>query len=364
MRSQERPLDYLVAILFAAAPLGVRIALQPILGPMQPLAHGFVAVAAAVLFCGWRPAVLTAAISFFGGSYLFMHPDHQVNWTSRQDLATLVVYAMSAGIIIFLGQRTKSAEQKLAAANEHLRVADAKKNEFLAMLSHELRNPIGVITTAANVLDAGERDPQLRPTIAILLRQAAQIGRLVDDLLDVGRITRGRLTLQLASHDLRSCVRDAADAHRDSIERKGQTLRVTLPSAPVTATVDYARVVQVLSNLIDNASKYSQPAAGIHVLLRAEQDLDLEVSDDGPGIPPETLPQVFELFDQGGPAPGSSGLGVGLGLCKRIVEMHGGTIAALSNPLGRGTTFRVRLPPGASSTAADDYAAANRSRAS
>jgi signal transduction histidine kinase len=364
MRSPERPLDYLVAGLVAAAALGARAALQPVIGPMQPLAHGFVAVAAAVMFCGWRPAVLTAAISFVGGSYLFMHPDHRVDWASRQEIAMFIVYTMSAGIIIFLGHRAKRAEQELASANEQLRSADRKKDEFLAMLSHELRNPIGVITTAARVLDAGERDPQLRPTIAILLRQASQIGRLVDDLLDIGRITRGRLTLQLASHDLRKCVHDAADAHRDGLERKGQSLGVIVPAGPVMATVDYARMVQVVSNLIDNASKYSQERADIHVLLRAEDEVDLEVSDNGPGIPPETLPHVFDLFDQGGTAHASAGLGVGLGLCKRIVEMHGGTITALSNPRGRGTTFRIRLPQSVTSAAADEYAAANSIRAS
>ena len=373
MRSLERPLDFVIAALLAGAALAARVALQPILGPMQPLAHGFVAVAVAVIFCGWRPALLTAAISFFGGSYLFMHPDHRVDWTSRQDIATMVVYALSAGIIIFLGHRTKKAEQELAAANEQLRVADRKKDEFLAMLSHELRNPISVITTASRVLDAGERDPERRSTIAILSRQASQIGRLVDDLLDVGRITRGRLTLQLAPQDLRTCVHHAAEAHRDSLARKRQALVLRLPPRAVIETVDHARMVQVLSNLIDNASKYSQETAEIQVALRDEREIDLEVSDNGPGISAEVLPHVFDLFDQGGPAaPDSRGLGVGLGLCKRIVEMHGGTITALANSHGQGTTFRIRLPrsgDGAGSvgssdpTSSEDLQARQRARA-
>jgi signal transduction histidine kinase len=211
------------------------------------------------------------------------------------------------------------------------------------MLSHELRNPIGVIATAVRRLERDERDPARQSTIAILSRQVAQVRRLVEDLLDVGRITRGRLTLHPETADVRRCLHDAADAHRDTVARKRQLLRVTIPSDPVIVTVDAARLVQVLSNLVDNASKYSQEGAEIQLALSTSSAARIEVSDDGPGIAPDVLPQVFDLLDQG-PASQSGGLGVGLGLCKEIVELHGGSIEAMPNPHGRGTTFVIELP--------------------
>jgi signal transduction histidine kinase len=117
-----------------------------------------------------------------------------------------------------------------------------------------------------------------------------------------------------------------------------------VPETPVVAPVDHARIVQVLSNLIDNASKYSPEGVAIDVVLREGDEVELEVSDNGPGIAEEVLPHVFDVFDQGAPSPGSAGLGMGLGLCKRIVELHGGSVAALANPSGNGATFRIRLP--------------------
>jgi signal transduction histidine kinase len=339
----DRLLEYAAAAALAVTALSLRGLFQPFLGPMQPFAHGFVAVAASVLLIGWRPAVLAAVVSYFGGSVLFMHADPTVTWTGRQEVAAFLVYSMSAGLIILMGHRARTAEREAAAANNQLRDADRKKNEFLAMLSHELRNPIGVIATAVRRLERDERDPARQSTIAILSRQVAQVRRLVEDLLDVGRITRGRLTLHPETADVRRCLHDAADAHRDTVARKRQLLRVTIPSDPVIVTVDAARLVQVLSNLVDNASKYSQEGAEIQLALSTSSAARIEVSDDGPGIATDVLPQVFDLFDQG-PASQSGGLGVGLGLCKEIVELHGGSIEAMPNPHGRGTTFVIELP--------------------
>ncbi len=345
MRTTERPLDYLFAAGLAAIALAARWALTPWLGPVQPFAPGFVAIAASVLTFGWRPAVLTAAMAYAGGTYLFVQPVGLLFQGRPQDIAALLTFTVSSGLIIFMGHRARRAERELARANEQLREADRKKDAFLATLSHELRNPVGVISTAVATLEGREHDARTQAAVGVLSRQASQIRRLVDDLLDVGRITRGRLTLHAAPIDLRTCVEHAADASRDAVTAKQQSLVVSVPPTPVQMHADHTRLVQVLSNLIDNASKYSPARAEIRVTVAdLDADVTIEVTDDGPGIAPSVLPHVFDLFDQGTATSSSGGLGLGLGLCKHIVEMHGGTISAAANPRGQGASFLVQLP--------------------
>jgi signal transduction histidine kinase len=343
MRAQI--LDYLTAIALAVAALAVRWSLHPWLGPMQPFAPGFVVIAWSVLTLGWRPAIVTAVVAYVGGTLLFLQPG-ETHWTRPPDIVALLIFGLSAGLIIFMGHRARQAERQLADANEHLKAADRRKDEFLATLSHELRNPIGVITTAVATLENGEQDPRRRSTLAIVSRQAAQIRRLVDDLLDVGRITRGRLTLRPSALDLRDCVARAAEGNTHAIGAKQQNLQVDVPPTPVRLMADEARLVQVLSNLLDNASKYSPEQADIHVRVADGDLVTIEVTDTGPGIDRDVLPRVFEIFDQGG-SSASEGLGLGLGLCKRIIEMHGGTIEAKDGPRGRGACFRISLPKNA-----------------
>jgi signal transduction histidine kinase len=349
MRTPARPLAYLSAIALACLALAARALLHRWLGPLQPFAPGFVVIAASVLWLGWRPAILTALVSYLGGTYLFIAPGTLLS-IRPQDITALIVFGASAGLVIFMGHRARMAEQQLAEANrqlahanQQLRVADRKKDEFLATLSHELRNPIGVISNAATVLETGEQDPRRRTTIKALARQATQISRLVDDLLDVGRITRGRMELRTAVVDLRSCVEQAVEGNMHAIGSKRQVLESSLPGSPVELQADHARMVQVVSNLIDNASKYCPEHADIGVTLIDGEVVTLIVTDSGPGIDADVLPHVFDLFDAGG-SSASGGLGLGLGLCKRIVEMHGGTIHAAENPRGRGASFTVRLP--------------------
>jgi len=345
MRTTERPLDYLLAVGMAAVALAARWALTPWLGTLQPFAPGFVAIAAAVFTFGWRPAVATAAIAYVGGTYLFVQSEGGVVPTRPQDIAALLTFATSSGLIIFMGHRASRAERDLAMANEQLREADRKKDRFLATLSHELRNPVGVITNAVAALEGRDLDPRMQSALKVLSRQASQIHRLVDDLLDVGRITRGRLALHAAPLDLRTCVEHATEGSRDALSLKQQTLNVSVPAHTVNIHADPARLVQVLSNLIDNASKYSPAQAEICVIVVDRgTDVTIEVADDGPGIAPAVLPHVFDLFDQGTATSSSGGLGLGLGLCKHIVEMHGGTISAAANPRGTGSSFLVRLP--------------------
>jgi signal transduction histidine kinase len=345
MRGASDPRGYAAAIGVAAVTLLGRALLDRWLGPLQPFSSGIVAVAVAAWFLGWRPAVVTAILSYGAAAYLFVEPRGRFPpVSSARDVAALLTFAAACAVIIAIGHRAREAERALARANADLREADQRKDAFLATLSHELRNPVGVITNAVAMLEAQNADPHMRATYAILSRQTAHIRRLLDDLLDVGRIARGRLELRREAGDLRECVRHAVDANQFALARKKQSLVVDVPPTPVVATVDHARILQVVSNLIDNASKYSPDGSHVEVRVTDAAGVSIEVSDNGPGIDDDVLPRVFDLFDQGGGRSPSEGLGLGLGLCKRLVELHGGTISAAPNVRGRGTTFLVRLP--------------------
>ena len=226
--------------------------------------------------------------------------------------------------------------------------ADRRKNEFLAMLAHELRNPLAPISHAARALRLGSGDAEtLRSASALLERQVGQLARLVDDLLDISRITRGKIDLKKVNVELAAVVDQAIEAVRPLYQSMKHELTVTLPPQPVRLHADPARLAQIISNLLNNAAKFTDE--GGHVRLTVEQEGDdavVRVSDKGIGIAAEHLPGLFEMFAQVDTSLERSrgGLGIGLTLVKTLVEMHGGTVAAHSDGPGRGSTFVVRLP--------------------
>jgi PAS domain S-box-containing protein len=230
---------------------------------------------------------------------------------------------------------------------EALRQADRRKDEFLATLAHELRNPLAPLSTAADLVRRSEsREQQLR-AVDVMSRQLGHMVRLVDDLMDVSRISRGRLELRLAQMDLRDAATHAAESVRSSVDRRHQRLEVSLPAAPVTIFGDLVRLSQVVGNLLNNASKYTPEHGNIELALRIDNGLALlSVRDDGAGIPQEMLSRVFDLFVQLEPTLERShgGLGIGLALVRRLVSMHGGTVTAASPGEGLGSVFTVALP--------------------
>ena len=243
-----------------------------------------------------------------------------------------------------LEQRVADRTAALEATTAALQEADRRKDEFLAILAHELRNPLAPIRTAVQLLRKRDlAETQNIRAREVIERQVQHLVCLIDDLLDVSRITRGRLALHTGPVDLRTCVEQAAEANDHALSRKRQRLHLQLPQKSVDVEVDHVRMVQVVSNLIDNASKYSPEQAEVTVRVADGNVISIEVTDTGPGIAPDVLPHVFETYEQGGPAH-SEGLGLGLGLCKQLVEMHGGTIEAASNPNGHGASFTIRLP--------------------
>ena len=241
----------------------------------------------------------------------------------------------------------KRAEEALRHANEGLERAAREKDSFLAMLSHELRNPLGAICHASRVirLRAAVGQDVARP-LATLERQVRNAARLLDDLLDVSRITRGLVELRTEPVELQAVIASAVDAQRPLLEAAGQSLALDLPPAPLTVDGDPTRLEQVVANLLHNAIKYTPERGHVRLALAREGDeVLLRVEDDGTGIAPELLPRLFDLFVQGetGLARSRGGLGIGLTLVKRLVELHGGTVEARSAGPGQGSTFTVRL---------------------
>jgi signal transduction histidine kinase/CheY-like chemotaxis protein len=233
-------------------------------------------------------------------------------------------------------------------AEEALRTADKRKDEFLATLAHELRNPLAPIRTGLDILRIRSGDAQATQRATdIMERQLRQMVRLVDDLLDVSRINTGKLAIKMGRVELKAVVNDALEVVRSYIELHGHELAIDLPDRPVFLHGDATRLAQILSNLLNNAAKYTN--RGGHVTLSARVDdktLVLDVADTGIGIAPEMLDSVFEMFVQVDSTleRSNAGLGVGLSLARRLVELHGGTITAHSEGPGRGSRFTVRLP--------------------
>jgi PAS domain S-box-containing protein len=235
----------------------------------------------------------------------------------------------------------KLAEEKLVAA-------DRRKDEFLAMLAHELRNPLAPISAAADLLKIGRLDEaRVRQSSAIIARQVKHMISLVDDLLDVSRVTRGLVTLAKAPVTARTIVDDAVEQVQPMVRARGQKLAVRVEDGAATVLGDKARLVQVMANMLNNASKYTPEGRAIDVLAAAQgESLVLTVRDEGIGMDRELTERVFELFTQGQRSADRSqgGLGLGLALARHLVELHGGSVSCASPGPGLGSSFEIRLP--------------------
>ncbi|HUQ51572.1 MAG TPA: ATP-binding protein, partial [Gammaproteobacteria bacterium] len=251
------------------------------------------------------------------------------------------------------------AEARLRASEEALRKADQRKDEFLATLSHELRNPLAPIRTAAEMLTLPNlSDEQLAWPRQVIYRQVEHMARLLDDLLDVARITRGKLQLRFQPVDLGTIVDTAVEAARPLITARKHGLTIELPPDLPTFAADPVRLAQVLSNLLTNAAKYTDSPGRIALAARVEGGmLRIAVKDNGIGISPGDLPDIFEMSSQvqDGGSRAEGGLGIGLALVKGLVTLHGGDIEVFSEGTGYGSEFVVTLPcePPAAAQAAE-----------
>lgn len=248
-------------------------------------------------------------------------------------------------------ERTAELEEAVSRQTElgeRLQEADRRKDEFLALLAHELRNPLAPVRNAVNIMRMhGTDDQQLAWCYEVIDRQASQLTRLVDDLLDVSRISRGKINLQRTLVSVADVVDDAVETSRPLFEAQKHTLHVLLPDEPVFLDGDSARLTQIVANLLNNAAKYQNDGGTIEVCVTAnDKTVQIAVRDEGLGLASDLVPRLFQPFSQGERALDRSqgGLGIGLSLVKMLTELHGGTVIAHSDGPGKGSTFCVTLP--------------------
>lgn len=275
--------------------------------------------------------------------YRLRHRSGEYRWTLGR---ALPIRDESGRIIRWMGTCTDIHDQKIA--EEELKRQNELKDQFLAMLAHELRNPLAPISTAAKLLELAATDPKrVQHASEIISRQVKHMTDLVDDLLDVSRVMRGLVQLEKGLVDLNLVVMHAIEQVRPILESRHHKLSVHMASGAVVVEGDRTRLVQVVANILNNAAKYTQPGGQITVSLQAhEHRARIQVSDNGTGIAPTLLPYVFNLFSQGQRTPDRSqgGLGLGLSLVKQITSLHGGEVTAESEGVDKGSTFTVNLP--------------------
>jgi PAS domain S-box-containing protein len=284
--------------------------------------------------------------------YRVVHPDGAVRWINAKGAAHFRELGAQRHLVSFDGTIAditdrKLNEQALSRMTADLIEADRRKNEFLATLAHELRNPLAPIKNAVQLLGMSPLDPEVESLRMTMARQVEQLVHLIDDLMDVSRISRGKIALRKEHIELKSAVEAAVEASSTLIEENGQRLRVEYLADSLVVYADHARLTQVVSNLLNNAAKYSGAGCQIELLVRSSDgNAIIEVRDNGIGIEPGKLESIFHMFSQLEQSleRGTAGLGIGLTLVKSFVEMHGGSVSAHSEGRGRGSVFTVTLP--------------------
>ena len=240
-----------------------------------------------------------------------------------------------------------ASEAALKKVSEALQDTNRRKDEFLAMLAHELRNPLAPIQTASEVLARQIADPQQQKLVALVKRQCTHLTRLVDDLLDMSRITKGRIELRLAPVEVSAIIAQARETVEPLMREKGHTFVVNNAAGPLYVKGDHARLVQSVANILSNAARYTDQGGEIRLSVQERAgEVLISVTDNGVGILPDLLPRLFDLFVQGDRslARSQGGLGIGLSVVKRLISMHGGHVTAFSDGPGHGSTFEIRLP--------------------
>jgi signal transduction histidine kinase len=358
-------LRYLASLTLVLIDSLVRAMLVPTSAGTFRLMTFYPAVIVAAWFGGFGPCIAAIVASVTIAAYWLPPPD-SFRVASPHDVAALMVFSAVGVLIATVIQTLRRTQMRLevesnnraalAAERAHLidlehrartaaEAANRSKDEFLAMLGHELRTPLSAIATAAQALDHlhGRDQPTALP-IAVITRQVRHVTRLVDDLLDAGRVMAGKIQIDRQPIDLSEIVERSIDAL--TAARKLEHHELALGLVPAWIDADADRMEQVIVNLVGNALKYTPAGGKIGIALERDQDaIVMKIEDDGIGISSELLPKVFDLFVQGthGSNGSSGGLGIGLALVRRLVQLHGGTVEVSTRGPGRGTIFTVRL---------------------
>jgi len=342
------------AVAVTLTALHLRWVLDPWLGNNIPYSTLYGAVAIAVWFGGLGPAVMAMVVGYAIVNVRYIAPLGEIAINGPSDALALGVFALSCSLIIVLGEamrrtrdRYRASEIELKERAAQLQRADANKSQFLAVLSHELRNPLAPLLNGLALLRMQREEPAKSETHDMMERQIVQLTRLIDDLLDVSRIDRGKLELRTAPVEVAAVMRTGVETAKPNIDAKGHAAAVSYPETPLYVEGDAVRLAQVVANLLNNAAKFTPPKGRIELSARVDQGVvSLRVADNGIGIAREHLQEVFDMFVQLDErhVAASGGLGLGLTLARAIVRRHGGEIEARSPGRGKGAEFIVRLP--------------------
>lgn len=339
---------YLAAACIVAVCLLLRGLLDPLIHQESPYVILLGAAMLSAWFGGFGPGAFAVLLSALGANSFFLGSNEGVVVPGTLVSASLIVFVLEGMFVSWLTENLHVALQKHAESERELAQADVRKDEFLATLGHEMRNPLATIRHAIAILkDLRATPAQCARARDTLERQSDYLTRMIDDILDVSRITRGKLVLKQQRLDIREVVARAVEQCRNQIDSRRHEFLVSVPAEAVLVDGDMIRLTQVVSNLLTNAAKYTDE--GGRVILQATADefeATISVRDSGIGISPEMLPRVFQLFSQSDRSISRSqgGLGLGLAVVRSIVERHRGTVMAFSAGAGRGSEFVVRLP--------------------
>ncbi|MEJ5991307.1 HAMP domain-containing sensor histidine kinase [Ramlibacter sp. PS3R-8] len=347
--SRESAWDgYALALLAVAGGLGLRFLLNPFLGQQGPYLILALSVALAALYGGFGPGMFATALGTMAGTYLFVgHPGWEGVLQPPNITRTLLFIAIGVSISV-IGGRLKASRRALSQSVLELRRSNRAKDQVLATVAHEIRNPLSALSTASEVLQRSATDPaRVAWAAGIVSRQVRQIARMSDELMDTSKVLHGKIDMQMAPVDLRAVLGEAHDQVEAFIASKQHQLTSDVPDTPAPVRGDAGRLVQVFANLLNNAAKYTPAGGDIALKLSSvPAGWEVTITDTGQGFAQSGGDDLFEPFVQ---APGAvvnetSGLGLGLAIVKRIVEMHGGSVVAHSAGAGKGATFTVVLP--------------------
>lgn len=330
---------YVVGLIGVIVASSLRFLFDPYLGEHLSFSFDYLAVFVAAWTGGFWPAVATATLSSLVGNYFFTDPYLSLEISSVEELIDLTFFII---VSVIIGALSEISLRALARA----KVAEQEKDNFMATVAHELRSPISVIYYA-NSLNRLASAEQPTDQLDVIDRQVHHLNLLIEDLLDVSRVARGKIRLDREHIDASTVVRGAIEKARPQIANHRHSLKLDVSPAPMPLLADPARVEQALANLVSNAAKYT-PDGG-QIIVRAEPAADsviLSVRDNGIGIAPEMLPRIFDLFtqDEAGLDRREGGLGIGLALARKICEMHGGSVRAVSGGRNCGSEFVITLP--------------------
>jgi signal transduction histidine kinase len=330
---------YFCAAVGIAAATEIRYLVDPVLGEHLAFSLYTLAVSLAGWAGGFTPAMVTALLCSVLANYLFTEPRGLLQLRNAEDLAALVLFVAVSLVIGILSEISLRSQARV-------REAEQQKDDFLAILAHELRNPLAIIHYTNLAEDSSKLGGQPARS-EIIDRQVQQLDQMIDDLLDISQVSRGKFRIKFEAVEVSTLVADAIEKSQVFVARRGHELTIEGPAEELTIWGDPARLQQVIANLLTNAARYTPQGGKIEFRAAREKDLlVIQVRDNGLGLAKELVSRVFDLQTQVARSLETSGpsLGVGLALVRTLVELHGGTVSAVSEGPNQGSEFTVRLP--------------------